>query len=420
MKNGKPLSIFALGIAALILAGCHSNANQQAATSDNGANSATSGDQSQQATQDETSANLVPVANTTSGSSASEETETAGSSVAAGDYGSTTSAPADDTADETAYGVQPTETAPQPPPPLPEYNQPPCPQDGDMWTPGYWAWQSTGYYWVPGAWVEAPYQGALWTPGYWGYSHGRYAFFHGYWGPHIGFYGGINYGFGYVGLGYQGGYWNDGHFRYNRAVNNVNVTIVHNVYNRTVINNRVENRVSFNGGSGGIEVRPRLAELAALREPHAGPMKTQLEIRHAASENRAQFAADNHGRPAVFVETKVVVADHDVHPEVIHDLHNVPAAARPVTEAHREPVPEARPEANRPEARPEARPEPKRPEARPEAKRPEPHAEPNHAAPNHRSEQMHEAPEHKPTPAERKQEEKKKPSPDHREDEPQH
>jgi hypothetical protein len=87
---------------------------------------------------------------------------------------------------------------------------------------------------VPGVWVEAPYQGALWTPGYWGYTHNHYGFFHGYWGPHIGFYGGVNYGFGYVGTGYQGGYWNSGHFYYNRAVNNINVSIVHNVYEHPV------------------------------------------------------------------------------------------------------------------------------------------------------------------------------------------
>ena len=74
--------------------------------------------------------------------------------------------------------------------------------------PGYWGWSPSGYYWVPGAWVEAPYMGALWTPGYWGFYTGRYWFHPGHWGSHIGYYGGINYGFGYVGFGYEGGYWN--------------------------------------------------------------------------------------------------------------------------------------------------------------------------------------------------------------------
>src|SRR3984957_17307770 len=43
--------------------------------------------------------------------------------------------------------------APEPPPPLPEYEQPPCPEDGWMWTPGYWAYSTGGYYWIPGTWV---------------------------------------------------------------------------------------------------------------------------------------------------------------------------------------------------------------------------------------------------------------------------
>ena len=84
---------------------------------------------------------------------------------------------------------------------------------------------------MPGAWVEPPYIGGLWTPGYWGFYGGRYLFYPGHWGMHIGFYGGINYGFGYIGFGYEGGYWNGGHFFYNRVYNNINVRVVHNVYN---------------------------------------------------------------------------------------------------------------------------------------------------------------------------------------------
>src|ERR1017187_7758669 len=101
------------------------------------------------------------------------------------------------------------------PPVLPVYEQPPCPQEGFMWTPGYWAYGDDGYYWVPGTWVRAPFVGALWTPGYWGWGNGVYAWNAGYWGPRIGFYGGVNYGFGYTGIGYYGGYWNGGVFSYN-------------------------------------------------------------------------------------------------------------------------------------------------------------------------------------------------------------
>ena len=86
------------------------------------------------------------------------------------------------------------------PPPLPVYDQPPIPAPGYLWVPGYWAWDDdTGYYWVPGTWVLPPEPELLWTPGYWGWSDGVYVFYDGYWGPQIGFYGGVAYGFGYTG-----------------------------------------------------------------------------------------------------------------------------------------------------------------------------------------------------------------------------
>src|SRR5579862_5143389 len=116
------------------------------------------------------------------------------------------------------------------PPALPVYVQPPCPVDGYLWTPGYWAWGPAGYYWVPGVWVAPPMVGLLWTPGYWGFLDGAYFWHAGYWGPHVGFYGGINYGFGYPGHGFYGGVWSGGAFRYNTAVVNVNRTVVHNTY----------------------------------------------------------------------------------------------------------------------------------------------------------------------------------------------
>jgi len=185
------------------------------------------------------------------------------------------------------------------PPALPVYTQPVCPGDGYIWTPGYWGYSDEdGYYWVPGTWVEAPEPGYLWTPGYWGWGGNAYLWHDGYWGPHIGFYGGVNYGFGYTGEGYQGGYWDRGHFRYNRSVTNVNVTVVHNVYNKTVIvNNRT--RVSYNGGRGGINRRPRAAEQRFSQERHIDrtPMQTQHE--RSAAGNRELRASVNHGKPAI-------------------------------------------------------------------------------------------------------------------------
>jgi len=153
------------------------------------------------------------------------------------------------------------------PPPLPVYAQPACPGPGYMWVPGYWAYDG-GYFWVPGTWVMIPQIGYYWTPGYWGWNGSLFVFNAGYWGPQVGFYGGIDYGFGYTGVGFQGGYWNHGVFFYNRSVTNVGT--VHNVYSRRV---RVSNmsRVSFNGGVGGITARPTAAEMAAAHNRHVGP-----------------------------------------------------------------------------------------------------------------------------------------------------
>ena len=189
------------------------------------------------------------------------------------------------------------------PPALPIYAQPICPGPGFFWTPGYWGWNDdAGYYWVPGTWVVAPV-GMLWTPGYWGWGGGFYAWHGGYWGPHIGFYGGINYGFGYGGVGFAGGEWRGGAFYYNRSVTNVSVTNVTNVYNRTVVVNNTRT-TSFNGGEGGVEARPTPQEEAAVHEQHTAPLAEQTQHEHLASQNRQNFASENHGRPAVAATAK--------------------------------------------------------------------------------------------------------------------
>ena len=187
------------------------------------------------------------------------------------------------------------------PPALPVYVQPPCPAEGYIWTPGYWAYDYdyNDYYWVPGTWVLAPEVGFLWTPGWWGWGGDRFIFHEGYWGPRVGFYGGINYGFGYFGHGYEGGRWDHDHFFYNRSVNNINITNIHNVYNTTVINNTVVNRVSYNGGNGGINERPRPEEEAAERERHIGPVAAQNEHLQAARSNPQLRASVNHGKPPI-------------------------------------------------------------------------------------------------------------------------
>jgi hypothetical protein len=192
------------------------------------------------------------------------------------------------------------------PPALPVYEQPICPGDGYLWTPGYWYWddEAEDYYWVPGTWVLAPEVGFLWTPGWWGWGGEAFIFHEGYWGPEVGFYGGIVYGFGYFGEGYEGGRWENGRFFYNRSVTNVNVTNIHNVYNTTVINNTTINRVSYNGGNGGINARPTPREEAAQRQRHIPPVAVQAQHVQAARGNQQLRASVNQGRPPIAATPK--------------------------------------------------------------------------------------------------------------------
>jgi WXXGXW repeat (2 copies) len=277
---------------------------------------------------------------------------------------------------DTASNAQPV-YATQPPPPLPEYDQPPAPGDNYIWTPGYWSYGDEGYYWVPGAWVIAPYVDALWTPPYWGYSDGRYLWHTGYWGNYVGFYGGVNYGFGYTGRGYYGGYWNNGRVYYNRSVTNVNGGNVHNVYNYSVtVNNR--SRVSYNGGRGGINVRPSPAELAAARGTRMPAVSAQVQQAREASTNRAQFASANGGRPQIAAA-----------PRPLATSYRAPAA-RPPAEAIRPAA--ARPA---PETRAQLQPTP-RPGVAPENKGSETKAPENRVAPQPQQAQR---PEYRPVPA---------------------
>jgi hypothetical protein len=193
------------------------------------------------------------------------------------------------------------------PPELPVYEQPMCPGDGYLWTPGYWAWNDD-YYWVPGTWEMPPEVGFLWTPGYWGWGGDAFLFNEGYWGASIGFYGGIDYGFGYFGNGYEGGRWENGHFFYNTAVNRVDANAIHDVYN-TKVNENV-NRVSYNGGTGGINARATSEEEAAARGRHAAPVAAQTQHAYSASNNPQQRLSANHGAPPVTATPRANLASH--------------------------------------------------------------------------------------------------------------
>jgi WXXGXW repeat (2 copies) len=249
------------------------------------------------------------------------------------------------------------------PPILPVYEQPMCPAAGYLWTPGYWAYGPDGYFWVPGTWVEPPEVGLLWTPGYWGWNNGIYAWNEGYWGPQIGFYGGVVYGFGYDGLGFQGGYWQGGNFFYNRAVMNVNVTEIRNVYTKNVV---IQNNthVSFNGGNGGIQARPTAQQEAYAHEAHRPPTSAQTENMHAASSNREFLYSANHGRPAVAATAK----PGEFTGKGVVAARNAPApkeAARPESARTAKPTPTERTE-SKPAPKTESRPAPKT-ESRPAA-----------------------------------------------------
>ncbi len=182
------------------------------------------------------------------------------------------------------------------PPELPVYDQPACPDDGYIWTPGYWAYGDYGYYWVPGTWVQPPEAGLLWTPSYYGYDGNNYVYYPGYWGTEVGFYGGINYGYGYGGDGYGGGRWQNGSFYYNSEANNIGRANVRNRYADAAAA-RTPGGASFNG-SGGVQAQPSAAQQQFAAARHVSPTSAQTSHARAASMDRGQLASANGGRPA--------------------------------------------------------------------------------------------------------------------------
>ena len=229
-------------------------------------------------------------------------------------------------------------TVDEAPPPMPVYEQPPCPEPDLIWTPGYWHHGFLGYYWVPGAWVPAPYVGALWTPGYWGFAGGSFGFHTGYWGPHVGFYGGVNYGGGYMGIGFAGGNWNGGHFAYNTAVIRVNPTVVTNVYiNKTIVQQTTivnVTNVSYNGGPNGVQHTPTPEEQTASHETHTAPTSFQIQHRTQAAQNKGNLASSNGGHPTTLADTKPLAAESHPAPAGFK-----PPPPKPVTELAKEQAP---------------------------------------------------------------------------------
>lgn len=279
-----------------------------------------------------------------------------------------------------------------PPPPIPVYDQPPMPEPGEVWTPGYWGWSDADddYYWTPGTWVEPPEPDLYWTPGYWRYWDGDYLYSPGYWGPAVGFYGGIDYGWGYYGLGYAGGRWENGRFRYNRRANNFGRWRPEGAYDQPV--RTTWNRASYNGGPGGLRTAPSQVEMQASRARHAPPTRAQVEQGRFARAEPQLRASFNHGappiagvsRPGAFRGPGAVVTGarspaswpppqgraqpgFAARPGPREDLHPAPAPGGPAAARRFEPAPHAAPFARGPApAAPER--------AAPTGRAPEPHA----------------------------------------------
>ncbi len=88
-------------------------------------------------------------------------------------------------------------------------------------------------------------------------------------------------------------------FAYNRTVNNIGGVAIVNVYEKTIVVDPNTARVSFNGGSGGIEARPTAEQEAAAHEQHVAAIPAQLQHERTASADRSLLASENHGRPAI-------------------------------------------------------------------------------------------------------------------------
>ena len=79
---------------------------------------------------------------------------------------------------------------------------------------------------------------------------------------------------------------------------NINVNVIHNVYENRV-DVREVSHVSYNGGRGGIEARPSREEEEAEHERHINPVADQTRHEQAARSNPQFRSKSNGGRPPV-------------------------------------------------------------------------------------------------------------------------
>ena len=308
---------------------------------------------------------------------------------------------------------------------LPVYEQPICPQPNLMWTPGYWDYADGDYYWVPGAWVPAPYEGALWTPYYWDWYGGRYRLHRGYWGRNVGYYGGVDYGYGYEGIGFSGGEWRGNEFAYNTSVMRVNQSVIHTTYNDPASVQRdtiaSHNRVSYSGGPGGIQHAATPAEQVADRGQHTAPTSVQTHYEQTAKADKSSYAKTNGGHPQNVVTAKPPIEETHVAANVPKTEVRPEARTAPKAEpqSHASPAQRAAPQEH---AAPQERAAPQQHASLPERAAPQQRAEPQqrtapqeHAAPVQRA-----APQEHAAPQERAASPQQRAAPQERSAPPQH
>jgi hypothetical protein len=138
-------------------------------------------------------------------------------------------------------------------------------------------------------------------------------------------------------------------------VNNISTTNITNVYNKTVINNVTVNRVSYNGGNGGVRAQPTPAEEAATRERHIAVTPAQSQHDQTARSTPELRASRNQGhppiaatpRPATFSGPGVVPAKGGtmsvVQPRGAQSETRTPQPAPQRAQEYRPPVEQQRP-----------------------------------------------------------------------------
>ena len=162
-----------------------------------------------------------------------------------------------------------------------------------------------GYYWILAPGVRSLLRRPL-DPRLLGLCHNRLGFHRGFWGPHIGFYGGINYGFGYTGVGYHGGYWRGNNFYYNRSVNRVNTNITTSTTAPSSSTTSTASPTTAAEAASPTDHGQPRSKPCAAREPRPCPLRSSTSAKQ--HKNRQQFYNVNRGRPAMVAAPRPIAA----------------------------------------------------------------------------------------------------------------